>query len=416
MTAENPKRVLIFSLMYSPFMSGGEMAPDEITRRIPQERIHFDLIALRADKKLPLTEQVGNVTLHRIGPAKRGITFTELGRFPWYLIKVLYVPLAVLKARALARQQKYDAYWCIMTNMGFVPVVLRMFFKDTTPFILTLQDGDTKEHIALRKRIRLFAPLFKRIFTQASSVQAISHHLARFAKDMGYRGEPTIIPNGVDYAHFADPKWDKEAQKLKYRFDKKPNDYYLVTTSRLVPKNGLDDVIRALALLPDRFKFIVLGDGPQGEALWKLARKLKVEKRVRFLGKVPFDQVPAHLWMSDVFVRPSLSEGMGSSFVEAMAAGLPVVATPVGGIPDFLFDPDTPTGKVAPTGVFCGVRDPESIVRAVNRIVDNEKLRTTIIECARDLVRRTYDWNLIARDVEQKVFAPLFDTAREGGV
>ncbi|HXK39664.1 MAG TPA: glycosyltransferase, partial [Candidatus Paceibacterota bacterium] len=315
-----PKRVLIFSLMYSPFMSGGEMAPDEITRRIPKERIHFDLIALRADARLPKTEQVGNVTLHRIGPSKRGITFAELGRFPWYLIKVLYVPLAALTARRLARSRRYDAYWCIMTNMGFVPVLLKLLFGDRTPFVLTLQDGDTKEHIALRKRIRLFSPLFKHIFADAAAIQAISQFLAAFAKEMGYPGEPVVIPNGVDYEHFADPRWKQEAHKLVYRFDKMPNEYYLITTSRLVEKNALDDVLRALALLPERFKFLVLGDGPQGEALWGLAKKLSIEKRVMFLGKVPFSEVPAHLAVADVFIRPSLSEGMGSSFIEAMAA------------------------------------------------------------------------------------------------
>jgi glycosyltransferase involved in cell wall biosynthesis len=409
MASQEPKRVLIFSLMYAPFMSGGEMAPDEITRRIPKDRMHFDLIALRADKDLPLVEQMENVTLHRIGPSKQGITFSELGRFPWYLIKVLYVPLAAFKALQLSRKKKYDAYWCIMTNMGFVPAILRAVFGDRTPFILTLQDGDTKEHIAGRKRIRLFAPLFRRIFTDAATVQAISHFLARFAKEMGYPGEPVVIPNGVDYAHFADPRWEREKQKLIYRFDKKPNEYYLVTTSRLVPKNALDDVIRALALLPERYKFLVLGDGPQGEELWELACKLKVEKRVMFLGKVPFSEVPGLLAISDVFVRPSLSEGMGSSFIEAMAAGVPVVATPVGGIPDFLINPESPMGKIAPTGIFCNVRDPQSIAHAVERIIDNEKLRTQIIGSAQDLARRSYDWDLITKDMEQKVFAPVFD-------
>ncbi len=395
--------------MYSPFMSGGEMAPDEITRRISKEDIQFDLIALRADKNLPKTEQVGNVTLHRIGPSKRGITFTELGRFPWYLIKVLYVPLAALKARHLSRKGKYDAYWCVMTNMGFVPVVLRMFFGDKTPFILTLQDGDTKEHIAGRRRIRLFAPLFKRIFTDATTVQVISKYLATFAKEMGYPREPVVIPNGVDYKHFSDPRWKQERQKLIYRFNKKPNDFFLVTTSRLVPKNALDDVIRALALLPDRYKFLVLGDGPQGAELWELAQKLGVEKRVMFLGKVPFNDVPAHLAVSDIFVRPSLSEGMGSSFVEAMATGLPVIATPVGGIPDFLHDPATPIGKDAPTGIFCNVRDPQSIADAVERLVASETLRTHIIDNARALVEHTYDWNTITQDMFTKVFKPIFE-------
>ena len=404
-----PKRVLIFSLTYAPFIGGAEVAVKEVTNRISPERIHFDLVTLRGDAKLPVTERIGNVTVHRIGPAKPGITFAELGRFPWYLIKVLYVPLAVLKARALSRTTRNDAYWCLMTNMGFIPVILRMFFRDTTPFVLTLQDGDTKEHIMGRLRIRIFSPLFKRIFTYASAVHAISRFLATFAKEMGYRGEPVVVPNGVNYVLFADPVWRKEAHRLVYRFDKKPNEYYLITTSRLTKKNAVDDIIRALALLPERYRFLVVGEGPMAEELWKLAEKLGVEKRVMFIGHVPYDQIPAYLAIADVFVRPSLSEGMGNSFIEAMAARVPVVATPVGGIPDFLIDPDASVEGEPPTGIFCKVRDPRSIAIAVERIIDSEPLRDRLITNAQDLAERSYDWNLIAHDMEQKVFAHVFD-------
>ncbi len=406
---DETKRVLIFSLTYVPFIGGAELAVKETTDRLSPEKIHFDMITLRGDAQLPITEQIGNVTVHRIGPAKPGITFSELGRFPWYLIKVLYVPLAVLKARELSRMHAFDAYWCLMTNMGFVPVLLKMFFKDRTPFILTLQDGDTKEHIMGRLRIKMFLPLFKRIFTQASAIHTISNFLATFAKEMGYPGVPIVVPNGVNYALFADPAWKREVHRLIYRFDKKPNEYYLITTSRLTKKNAVDDIIRALALLPERYKFLVLGEGPMAEDLWKLTEKLDLAKRVMFIGHVPYDQIPAYLAISDVFVRPSLSEGMGNSFIEAMAARVPVVATPVGGIPDFLIDPDVPVGDLAPTGVFCKVRDPQSVAHAVERIIDNEKLRNRLIENAQELARHSYDWNLIAQSMEHKVFLPLFD-------
>ncbi len=408
MQQAEPKRVLIFSLTYVPFIGGAELAVKEITSKIAPENIHFDLITLRGDAKLPKVERIGNITVYRIGPSKRGITFSELGRFPWYLIKVLYIPLAVFAARRLSRVKKYDAYWSVMTNMGFIPVLLKMFFKDTTPFILTLQDGDTKEHITGRLRIKLVLPLFKRIFTDAHTVQAISHFLGHFAKEMGYPGIPVVIPNGVNYALFSDPVWKKEAHKLIYRFDKKPNEYYLITTSRLTGKNAVDDIIRALALLPERYKFLVLGEGPMGKELWKLSDKLDVAKRVMFVGHIPYEQIPAYLAISDVFVRPSLSEGMGNSFIEAMAARVPVVATPVGGIPDFLTDPDSPMGKVSPTGVFCKVRDPQSIATAVERIIDNEKLRLQIVRSAQELAAHSYDWNLIAHDMERKVFEPLW--------
>ncbi|MEK7579318.1 MAG: glycosyltransferase family 4 protein [Patescibacteria group bacterium] len=401
------KRILIFSLMYHPYESGAEMAVRFITDQISKEEIEFDLIALRADANLPRIERVGNVTIHRIGPSKKGITFEDLSRFPWYLVKVLYVPLAVLKACSLSRGKPYNAYWSLMTNMGFPVVLLRKFFRDMTPYILTLQDGDTTEYITKRRRIRLFSGLLKRIFTEATVVQAISKYLAQFAKDMGYPGEPVVIPNGVEFERFASTKHTKETNKLIYALNKKPNEVYLVTTSRLVEKNALGDVIAALSKLPERVKFLVLGAGPLGERLWKEVVSKGLQKRVRFCGQVDTDLVPAYLQVSDIFVRPALSEGMGSSFLEAMAAGIPIVATRVGGIPDFLIDPESPLGKVAPTGLFCEVKNPESIASAVVRLMENDVLRKKIVKNAREMVRVKYGWDTVARDMREKVFVKV---------
>lgn len=127
-----------------------------------------------------------------------------------------------------------------------------------------------------------------------------------------------------------------------------------------------------------------------------------------FLGHVGHSELPAYLKVSDIFVRPSIIEGFGNSFVEAFAAGIPVVATPVGGIPDFLFDPegnpDTPS-----TGIFCEVRSPESIAWAVKRYMDDPVLTARIVKNASELVAKKYDWDLIAADMQKKVFDPLTD-------
>ena len=132
--------------------------------------------------------------------------------------------------------------------------------------------------------------------------------------------------------------------------------------------------------------------------------------------------------MCDVFVRPSIIEGFGNAFVEAFAAGIPVVATPVGGIPDFLFDPEANPNKESPrfstseatmkiqvqsrirelpTGIFCNVRDPQSIAVAVKKYLDNPELTAQIVKNARALVVEKYDWNIIAADMVKKVFVPL---------
>ena len=406
MPGKQKKRVLMFSLMYHPFVGGAEVAIKEITDRIDSSSVEFDMITLRVDTDLPEIEKVGNITIHRVGKAEKGLPLEKLSAFPWYLIKVGYVWWAYKKARALARGHKYDLYWSIMTNMGFPVVVLRTLAQDRTPFLLTLQDGDTEEYITKRFRIRMVGFLLKRIFKEARHVQAISNYLARFAKSMGYRGAVSVIPNGVDYAHFADPRWMQAGEKLAEKFGKKPDETYLITTSRLVAKNGIQDILKSLSFLPDKVKLLVLGEGPLGEELWNKAKEFSVAKRVRFLGYVSHKDLPPYLYVSDVFVRPSLSEGMGNSFIEAMAAGVPVIGTPVGGIPDFLIDPSTTLGKVTPTGLMCKPSDPKSIAENVDRYIHDNTLRLRIVANARAMVKEKYDWSMVANDMK-KLFERL---------
>jgi glycosyltransferase involved in cell wall biosynthesis len=144
---------------------------------------------------------------------------------------------------------------------------------------------------------------------------------------------------------------------------------------------------------------LVLGSGPDKEYLENLTKDLMVEKRVKFLGLVDHKVMPKYLKVSDVFIRPSLSEGFGNSFIEAMAAEIPVVATQEGGIADFLFDSEKNPDK-KPTGWAVDKRDPEGIARAIKRILDNPEQTKRTIETAKKMVFEKYDWNIIARDME----------------
>ena len=177
------------------------------------------------------------------------------------------------------------------------------------------------------------------------------------------------------------------------------SDVFLFTASRLVLSRGVEDVIEALAKLPPHVRFLIAGEGEDREKLEHIARGLGVSDRVMFAGYVSHDDLPAYLKISDIFVRPSLIEGMGNAFIEAFAAGVPVIGTPVGGIPDFLTDGET--------GLFCEVQDPVSIVEAVKLYTDDASLRSHVIENARRLAVERYDWSLIARDMKEKIFGAV---------
>jgi glycosyltransferase involved in cell wall biosynthesis len=268
--------------------------------------------------------------------------------------------------------------------------------------------------------VRLIHPLFRQIFFKADCIQAISRHLSHFAITTGYPGPVEVIPNGVDISHFAKEYSMYEIQALKKSLGKRSSfergggrfsteaakqvaDVFLITTSRLVKKNAVDDIIKAVPLLPLNVKLLILGIGPDLLTLKDLVDALNLENRVFFLGQVSHSEIPKYLKASNIFIRPSLSEGFGNSFVEAMAAGIPVIATPVGGIVDFLYDPDkNPDRK--PTGLFCEPKNPESIRDKVLVLMSNRALKRDIVENAYKMVIERYDWNIITEAMREKVF------------
>jgi len=252
-------------------------------------------------------------------------------------------------------------------------------------------------------------PLLQRVFARADFIQTISNYLAGFARNMGYVGPLEVVPNAVNVEHFAKEYSESELSILKHSLGKKPGDIFLITTSRMVAKNAVDEVIRALVFLPHNVKFLILGIGPDEEMLRNLAREKGVDDYcVQFLGQVHHEDMPKYLKVSDIFIRPSRSEGLGNSFLEAMAAGIPVIATPVGGIPDFLFDPDKNPDH-EPTGLFADINSPESIARQIKRLIDDPALRNRLFINGRTLVAEKYDWSLIAKAMKGKVFNGLFD-------
>ncbi len=400
------KKILIFSLGYYPNLVGGaEVAIKEITDRIDPNEIEFDMVCLRFDRDLPLVEKIGNVTVYRIGFTANKPTMADIKKMPLHLNKLLFQFLAAWKAHQLHKKNHYDGTWAMMAHSCGVPAAIFKMLHPRVRYLLTLQEGDPPEYI--QKKMRPLYPLFVRAFTYADFVQTISMFLASWARHMGYKGPLEVVPNAVNTKHFSQTYPDAELSALKEKLGKKNDDVYIITTSRLVKKNAIDDVIKSLTLLPERFKFIVLGIGPDEEMLRALAQKNGVAERVMFLGRVDHKEMPKYLHISDIFTRPSLSEGMGNSFVEAMAAGLPVVATQEGGIADFLFDPDRNPDK-EPTGLAVSPCDPAGLARQFKRFSEDSVLRAKIVENARALAFEKYDWDIIAKDMQKKVFSPLF--------
>ena len=401
------KKILIFSLAYYPkFIGGDAVAIKEITDRTPPKDIEFHMITLRFDSMLPKVERLGNVMVYRIGFGKKDVgtrqTYTPL----FYISKILFIPLAVLKAIRLNRQHHFDGLWAMMSYMVF-PIVLMRLFGFKTPFILTLQEGETYERVFKSWYIVPLLSLLDYGFRHATVVQTISNFLGEWARRRGFEGPLEVIPNGFNSSALTHGYLPHELDELKKKLGIKQDEIVLVTVSRLVKKNAVDDVIRALPFLSRRVRLLIVGGGPDEEELKKLAHDRKVSSQTIFVGRVDTSETTKYRKISSIFIRPSRSEGMGNSFVSSMALGLPVIATQEGGIADFLFDAKRDPGQPT-TGWAVDTDSPEQIAEAVDDILDHPEKTKKVIETARNLVLTKYNWDTIAKDMQDKVFSRLF--------
>ena len=401
------KRILIFSLTYYPDLVGGAEIPvKKTTDRISPNDIEFEMIALRFDSELPAEEQIGNVHVYRVGFTKMHPRVGELVKSPLKWNKYLYPFFAFWKARTLHAQRPYDAIWSVMTSYASFGA---LFFKMRYPvvkYLFTLNDGDPIEY--LKRKARPVYPLFVRLFTKADLIHAPSTYLGNFARSMGYTGDIELIPNALDVEDFVREYPQKEIDTIKRKLGKKPGNIFLVTTSRLVKKNAVDDVIKSLALLPKQIHFFILGKGPDQEKYQALAKSEGVAERVHFLGHIDLREIPKYLKACDIFVRPSLSEGMGNSPIEAMAAGLPVISTQSGGLADSIIDLDRNPGQ-SPTALAVNTRDPQGIARQVQRFLSNTEERDHIVKNAREFATTRYNSATIERAMRERVFNKLFN-------
>ncbi len=395
------KRILIFSLTYFPYVGGAEVAMKEITDRLDPSEYAFDMITLRFDSALPRVERVGNITVHRIGFTVLGAKVSDRALpFALKIAKALFPFTAFVKALRLNAANRYDMTWALMANQSAFAALFFKWMHPKTPYYLELQDGRALVEMTRRRPfLALVWPLYKQIYLKADRIKAISRFIELEVRSLGYKKHIALIPNAVDVAKFSAPISDDKCAELKEHYGKRMGDVFLFTASRLVLSRGVEDTICALSFLPGNVKLLIAGQGEDKLKLERIAEEAHLADRVIWAGHVGHDTLPALYQISDIFVRPSIIEGFGNSFVEAFAAGIPIVATRVGGIPDFLID--------EVTGLYCDVHNPESVADAVKRYISDPVLVQNIVKNARALVAEKYDWQVVADLMKKTVFDAL---------
>jgi glycosyltransferase involved in cell wall biosynthesis len=211
----------------------------------------------------------------------------------------------------------------------------------------------------------------------------------------------TVIPTGLDTARLK--KASGAALRAEWGWN---GDKVIVSAGRLAEEKNWTTLLQAFAIAQkkrSKLRLVLIGDGPQAEALRQLAGELGIAERVLFVGKVPFDQIPSYLKAADLFAFASVTETQGLVTLEAMAAGLPVVAVDGSG-----------TRDIVENGVqgFLVENDPKDLARGILKILRSPSLMGELRAAALKK-SRSYDNKRLARKM-LKVYEQAIEDKKEG--
>jgi len=232
----------------------------------------------------------------------------------------------------------------------------------------------------------------KRVLKKSDSIVVLSDYTRENLKKA--YGLPTakidVIPGGVNLNRFR-PHEDK--QSLRHRLGIPNGHFTLLTVRNLEPRMGLENLILAFKKILEEkthVSLVVGGEGPLTQDLKSLAREIGVEDSVKFIGYIPDEELPYYYQMADLFILPTRElEGFGLVTVEALASGLPVLGTPVGGTKEilahmgseYLFSDSTPDSMAG------------LILKSMQTWATNPESYNQISRKCRKVAEKYYSWN-----------------------
>ncbi len=215
-------------------------------------------------------------------------------------------------------------------------------------------------------------------------IVAVSQAMKRACDDLAQpRREVAVVPNGADARVFFPRDRAETRRELGLPLDER----IITFVGVLTPRKGIDTLIEAMGRLTDDPRppmLVIAGIGELRESLDARISELGIGDRVRFVGKVPHDDVAKWMAAGDVFCLPSLSEGLPTVVCEAMACGRAVVATAVDGTPEIVDD--------GATGYLVPVTDPVALAGALRRVLDDDATRERFEAEALRRSQATYTW------------------------
>jgi glycosyltransferase involved in cell wall biosynthesis len=384
-------RVVVLTPYFRPVVGGVESNAERLARYLHSGGLGVHVLTKRVTRNLPDIEDMDGIRVERIGPYGDR---SAAGK--WLLVPAV--------SEWLARERStYDVVCCIdFRGAGVAAIVARaltgrpVVLQAQTTGVISAANVDpvlNRWHIDPHGRLGLLAKWCSRaVYGWGDAFACISHEIEREALACGIpRDRVHYLPNAIDMAHFH-PASDAERHELRRQFDVPSGAVVCLFVGRLSREKGLMDLMEAWRSI-ERATLLVAGPDMDGHA-WNVgpaAREFvtrhNLGSSVRFLGSV--SDVAPLLRAADVVIQPSHFEALGLSAIEALASGVPVVASAVGGLLEFIVDGEN--------GKLCRAEDPVALAAGIRAIVDDGALRRRLAAATRASVLTEYD--------EQTVFA-----------
>lgn len=298
---------------------------------------------------------------------------------PFLILSEFLFLLYVLKKMKI---DLIHAHWSL--PQGLLGILAKQLLK--IPCVTTLHGSDV-----FGQRHPIFRSLNKLAISHADVCTANSLATAKTAYKIAACQNLKIIPMGVDSNRF---QKTTEVDDLKKKFNL--DGEVILSVGRLIDLKGTDYLIKALPRVLLRFptaKALIIGTGPRKNHLLNLSKELQIEENMVFIDQIPHTELIKYYSLADVFVLPSITnkkgetEGFGVVLLEAMACGLPVIGSDIGGIPDII--------RKGETGLLIRQKDSQDLADQIIRLLSDESLRKKVIKNGHNLISTKFSWEVV---------------------
>jgi glycosyltransferase involved in cell wall biosynthesis len=332
------------------------------------KNLQIDVLTSAPEPGLIKENFADNITIYKVGIHKKQLHFWRKTEVLEWLFK------AGFHYKKLLRENKYDFAHAFS---GFPTGWLSYRSANKLPYIISLRGSDVPgEHARLKLDYKILGPAFKAIWKKASAIVANSQGLKNRALKFMPSAKIDIIPNGVDTECFRPAQTTSESQKLR-----------LITVGRLSVTKRVEILIEAIDILnrQSKVRFKIVGGGQLLQKLKQIVTENNLDNIVELTGRIDSEEMPQIYRQNDVFISASKMEGMSNAMLEAMASGLPIIATRCEGV-DELIDEN---------GLVIENANAEEIAKAIKKLIDDPQLRNQMSEAARKQAEK-FTWGQIA--------------------